>query len=86
MIKSLKRKRNDSDNLSVENLISEILTNLEIQNKCYYNHNQIVKDFITSLENNYEGSMNACLECGVDMGRSNPRQLCGKTFCYEKIE
>tara|TARA_Y100000389_G_C17315600_1_gene440277 strand:- start:250 stop:453 length:204 start_codon:yes stop_codon:yes gene_type:complete len=24
---------------------------------------------------------NLCLECGVDMGPCNPRQLCGKTFC-----
>lgn len=28
-----------------------------------------------------------CIECGIDMGSCNPRQLCGKTFCYsyEKI-
>jgi hypothetical protein len=24
---------------------------------------------------------NPCLECGVDMGSCNPRQLCGKTHC-----
>ncbi len=24
---------------------------------------------------------NLCTECGVDMGPSNPRQLCGKTYC-----
>lgn len=23
-----------------------------------------------------------CLECGVDMGPQNPRQLCGKYYCY----
>lgn len=22
-----------------------------------------------------------CIECGIDMGPNNPRQLCGKTFC-----
>lgn len=22
-----------------------------------------------------------CLECGIDMGDMNPRQLCGKTKC-----
>ncbi len=22
-----------------------------------------------------------CLECGIDMGDENPRQLCGKTRC-----
>lgn len=24
---------------------------------------------------------NLCIECGIDMGDSNPRQLCGKTNC-----
>ena len=24
---------------------------------------------------------NLCLDCGVDMGPTNPRQLCGKTHC-----
>lgn len=26
-----------------------------------------------------------CLVCGDDMGPTNPRQLCGKYFCYNKI-
>lgn len=25
-----------------------------------------------------------CLECGDDMGKFNPRQLCGKTHCLNK--
>lgn len=25
--------------------------------------------------------INRCLECGIDMGPQNPRQLCGKSFC-----
>jgi len=25
---------------------------------------------------------NRCTECNVDMGPSNPRQLCGKTYCH----
>ena len=24
---------------------------------------------------------NLCLDCGIDMGPTNPRQLCGKTHC-----
>lgn len=24
---------------------------------------------------------NLCIECGIDMGECNPRQLCGKTRC-----
>ena len=27
-------------------------------------------------------SPNRCVECGDDLGDSNPRQLCGKTRCY----
>jgi hypothetical protein len=27
---------------------------------------------------------NRCIECGVDMGDCNPRQLCGKTRCLEQ--
>lgn len=26
--------------------------------------------------------INRCIECGIDMGDQNPRQLCGKTYCY----
>jgi hypothetical protein len=26
-----------------------------------------------------------CIECGIDMGPNNPRQLCGKTFCYHIV-
>lgn len=25
-----------------------------------------------------------CTECGIDMGKCNPRQLCGKYYCCEK--
>ncbi len=37
-----------------------------------------------TIENNKEGILNRCVECKIDMGRSNPRQLCGKTFCCFK--
>lgn len=26
-----------------------------------------------------------CILCGMDMGKNNPRQLCGKTFCYNIV-
>ena len=29
--------------------------------------------------------VNRCLECGIDMGPQNPRQLCGKWRCVNKI-
>ncbi len=29
-------------------------------------------------------SKNLCIDCGIDMGPLNPRQLCGKTFCHNE--
>jgi len=34
-----------------------------------------------SSDSTDEEIKNLCTECGVDMGPSNPRQLCGKTYC-----
>ena len=31
-----------------------------------------------------ESEVNRCLECGVDLGRYNPRQYCGKIYCENK--
>lgn len=59
-----------------------LITDLEDNNSEYYNFDKIKNDFIKSLKANCEGRMNRCVECGRDMGRSNPRQLCGKTFCF----
>ena len=55
---------------------------LESKTDTYLNLSSIIDDFKKSLLNNREGIINRCLECGVDMGRCNPRQLCGKTICY----
>jgi hypothetical protein len=26
-----------------------------------------------------------CLQCGINMGKNNSRQLCGKTYCYDEF-
>lgn len=31
-----------------------------------------------------EDIRNLCIECGVDMGPLNPRQLCGKLYCLNE--
>ena len=31
---------------------------------------------------NYDTGSWHCIECGIDMGPTNPRQLCGKSRCY----
>ena len=27
---------------------------------------------------------NFCMQCGINMGDDNPRQLCGKTYCMQE--
>lgn len=43
---------------------------------------------INEFQKEYEDSnlKNLCVECGIDMGYMNPRQYCGKTFCYNKVK
>ena len=41
-----------------------------------------IPDELSLLVNTYsKGPKNLCVECSVDMGPTNPRQLCGKTYC-----
>lgn len=51
---------------------------IELQNT-HYMFSQA--EFDKLLDRFDEGPKNLCLECKVDMGRMNPRQLCGKTRC-----
>ena len=37
-----------------------------------------------ALDESTAHSQNLCMECGIDMGECNPRQLCGKTRCEMK--
>jgi hypothetical protein len=32
----------------------------------------------------FDNETNYCIECGVDMGPMNPRQLCGKWYCLNE--
>lgn len=43
---------------------------------------------LNDFEKEYEKTKfkNLCIECGIDLGYMNPRQLCGKIFCYNNIE
>jgi hypothetical protein len=79
----LKRARTEeSVDEMIDSKLYSLIRDLEIKNSNYYNFDKIKDDFIKLLEEHSEGMMNKCLECGTDMGRSNPRQLCGKTYCY----
>ena len=44
-----------------------------------------LKHFIEVLEENITDiEKNKCIDCGIDIGRYNPRQLCGKLYCINK--
>ena len=60
-----------------------IISELEDKLKKEFNYDLIFNQFKQSLLNNTLGIMNRCTECNVDMGISNLRQLCGKTYCTE---
>jgi hypothetical protein len=73
------------------------LDHLKDQYKIIYNrsivvdvmeHKEIEKDVVeqvvvlddSRINHGFSGQ-NLCLECGIDMGDGNPRQLCGKSHC-----
>lgn len=65
-------------------IMYKALLSYEIENDVYLNKDTAL-NFIKNNLNLFEiGVKNLCLECGEDMGIHNPRQLCGKTFCYNK--
>lgn len=84
---------NDTQNpLRTENELTSMemmynaLIHYEIENNVYLNKDTAL-NFIKNNLNLFEiGEKNLCLECGEDMGLNNPRQLCGKTKCYNKVE
>lgn len=51
----------------------------------YLDIDRIIYDLENSIKNNNEGMINRCTECNIDMGRCNPRQLCGKTYCQNNF-
>ena len=65
-------------------LFAETLIGFELSKKCIILAPIIFKMkacknmTITATESQY---INACVACGVDMGSSNPRQFCRKTYC-----
>jgi hypothetical protein len=74
-----KRSRSNSLNLEIE--LGNLISRLEEENSEYYNFEKILEDFKESVKKHSEGMMNRCVECNCDIGRTNPRQLCGKTYC-----
>ncbi len=77
---SKKRKITDDEDF-IENKLYKLIVEIENKTDTYLNFENILINFRELIDNNKEGMINRCVECNIDMGRSNPRQLCGKTFC-----
>lgn len=76
----------DSDsNNPLEDLKNELFTaifNYQSKGDYYYNMEQFVDNVLDNLEKYKIEEKNRCVMCGDDLGPQNPRQLCGKTHCY----
>ena len=59
---------NSKENQNIE----EITNNIKSDNTNNDDYNYSYQD---------DEIKNLCLDCGMDMGPTNPRQLCGKTHC-----
>lgn len=60
---------------------TNLLELLKNELDCYLDQS-LERELVEVIEDNIKSQINKCLECGCDMGENNPRQLCGKTFCY----
>jgi len=68
----------------IDNLIISITQyNKEVDNT-YTDMDLLQEKLETLIKECQTGYVNRCLECNVDMGECNPRQLCGKTYCYSQ--
>ena len=69
----------------MENAIKEFVEDLETKGEYYLDKESFknkIKDFIIdNLPSHIMSIKNRCIYCKVDMGESNPRQLCYKTYC-----
>lgn len=67
-----------------EDILKEFLDKYETLTDCYYDRPDLTSK-ITNLINSIEKTQkNRCVLCNVDIGICNPRQLCGKTYCYKE--
>jgi hypothetical protein len=59
-----------------QTLITDYFT---INNDKNFNKEKLIRGYNEKTESWH------CIECGEDMGSTNPRQLCGKYFCHNYL-
>ena len=69
---------------SYDDVLYQLILDLEQQSNTYLNIPIIIEGFKKLIEENSEGTINRCTVCQTDMGRQNPRQLCGKIRCLSE--
>ena len=73
----------NSNNQKIDNSNNQKIDNSN--NMSIVSNNLKINDSTNSDNFNYfyqdDEIKNLCLDCSVDMGPTNPRQLCGKTHC-----
>lgn len=72
---------NSKDQAVIRMEIDRFLINLRNKYDYYINTEQITNEVMNSIVKNTISEKNRCIVCLRDIGISNPRQLCGKTYC-----
>jgi hypothetical protein len=77
-------QKNEEDEEKLYNSINDFI----IEFKSFYKFNkekeEIIEDIFKVLMNSTIQEKNRCVECNIDMGLCNPRQLCGKLYCMNE--
>ena len=82
---SKKRKIDQpKEDKTLDDVLVDLLLDLQEKKDSYLNIDNIIEGFKQLIEDNTEGMINRCTVCQIDMGKCNPRQLCGKTYCPEE--
>ena len=79
--KMYKNKDKDKNHILKQKKIDKNINKIrkEFFSKKY--NRPIDKNTLTYTKKKETEPQNLCLECNIDMGINNPRQLCGKTKC-----
>ena len=78
-----KPKKKDFD---YEDSLYRLILSIQDQSDTYLDAPLIVDGFKKLVEDHSEGMVNRCTMCKIDIGRHNPRQLCGKTYCLSELK
>tara|TARA_E500000178_G_scaffold240165_1_gene236536 strand:- start:573 stop:1079 length:507 start_codon:yes stop_codon:yes gene_type:complete len=69
------------DEQKLFNSIIDFINELKSFYKFEKENDEIIEDIFQILMVSTTGEKNRCMECNIDMGICNPRQLCGKWRC-----